>query len=231
MRLYEVCTPQDELEEGLKGKLATAALSAALAFSSSHANADQVYVYQDNAGNMQPVSTQAEVPANANASFVVNTDDKTVKSTNSATTSAEVKHYKETLKPDSVWGKDKARIEKYGLSGLLANNPFSPGVKQDVMMQALQNIHNNRPPEIGDKVGKLEFIDGNDNITYKIAVINYTNGQLKVKMGRGGQLRSVFVPFIDRTYTGKDIKYIIYELDWTIGKPGQSIEEPNLDIK
>jgi hypothetical protein len=99
------------------------------------------------------------------------------------------------------------------------------------MLQALQNIHDNRPAEIGDKVGKLELVEGNDNLTYKIAVINYTNGQLKVKMARGGQIRSVFVPFIDGTYTGKNIKYVIYELEWMIGNPGLSIEEPSIDVK
>jgi hypothetical protein len=56
-----------------------------------------------------------------------------------------VTQYKERLKPDSIWGKDKERINKYNLEGMLANNPFSPGVKQDVMLQALQNIHDNRP--------------------------------------------------------------------------------------
>jgi hypothetical protein len=147
-----------------------------------------------------------------------------------AETPSTVTHYTESLKPDSIWGKDKERIEKYNLKGMLKNNPFSPGVTQDVMLQALQNIHDNRPTEIGDKVGKLELVDGDDNLTYKIAVINYTNGQLKVKMGRGGQLRSVFVPFIDGTYTGKNIKYVIYELNWTIGTSGMLIEEPILDI-
>jgi hypothetical protein len=142
-----------------------------------------------------------------------------------------VTQYKESLKPDSIWGKDKERIKKYNLEGMLANNPFSPGVTQDVMLQALQNIHDNRPAEIGDKVGKLELVEGNDNFTYKIAVINYTNGQLNVKMARGAQIRSLFVPFIDRTYIGKNIKYVIYELEWTIGNPGLSIEEPSLDIK
>ena len=142
-----------------------------------------------------------------------------------------VTQYKESLKPDSIWGKDKERINKYNLKGMLVNNHFSPGVKQDVMLQALQNIHDNRPAEIGDKVGKLELVEGNDNFTYKIAVINYTNGQLKVKMARGGQIRSVLVPFIDRTYTGKNIKYVIYELEWMIGNPGLSIEEPSIDVK
>jgi hypothetical protein len=142
-----------------------------------------------------------------------------------------VTQYTEKVNPDSIWGNSKKIIKKYNLEGMLANNPFSPGVTQDVMLQALQNIHDNRPAEIGDKVGKLELVEGNDNLTYKIAVINYTNGQLKVKMARGGQLKSVFVPFINGTYTGKNIKYVIYELEWTIGNPGLSIEEPSLDIK
>ena len=62
--MNETFVDPDQLDEGLKEKLATAALALGLQFG-QQVNADEVYVYTNPNNEMTPVETSAEVPADA----------------------------------------------------------------------------------------------------------------------------------------------------------------------
>jgi hypothetical protein len=136
--------------------------------------------------------------------------------------SAAPKTYREKFGTGAVFkGKN---VEKYGLTNTF-NDPFSPGQDQETLLKNIKKIHDNRPAEIGEKVGSLEFIDSDNNKADKIARINYTNGRLDIYLLKGGAIGGYITA---RVSTGNKIKYVMMWADWTIGKPQ---EKKPMDFK
>ncbi len=78
-RLIRLVESAEQLDEGPVGKtLATAALALGLQFG-QQVNADEVYVYQDQAGELQTAQTFMQIPDDAQMSYVIDTDTQEIK--------------------------------------------------------------------------------------------------------------------------------------------------------